>query len=198
MGDINARIDNRDYSVRAVRSFDLSASQLAFNAWPGYIQAFIYVVGVPWLATEALRITFFFKSVPFCFYAIFAVLGTFLMAVGKPVFLGKRMQAAIKRAEDTGELDAPGAQPLSAKELVADAIPENYKPHVIDFLLPLALLISIAIGTFIVWGSPEVRWAFGFALLTAIGLALIKGMSLKNITDGISDGMKGVVMGSTI
>ena len=49
------------------------ASQLAFNAWPGYIQSFIYVGGVSFLATEADRISFFFRSVPFCFYAIFAV-----------------------------------------------------------------------------------------------------------------------------
>ncbi|NQT38273.1 MAG: sodium:proton antiporter, partial [Planctomycetes bacterium] len=45
------------------------ASQLAFNAWPGYIQAFIFVAGVPFLATYADRMWFFFTSVPFCFYA---------------------------------------------------------------------------------------------------------------------------------
>ena len=44
------------------------ASQLAFNAWPGYVQAFIFVGGVSFLATEADRISFFFSSVPFCFY----------------------------------------------------------------------------------------------------------------------------------
>ena len=55
------------------------ASQLAFNAWPSYIQAFIFVAGVPFLATQTDRIQFFFSSVPFCFYAIFAVLGTFLL-----------------------------------------------------------------------------------------------------------------------
>ena len=41
------------------------ASQLAFNAWPGYIQSFIYVAGVSFLATEVDRISFFFRSVPF-------------------------------------------------------------------------------------------------------------------------------------
>ena len=65
------------------------ASQLAFNAWPAYVQAFIYVAGVSFLTTEADRIAFFFKSVPFCFYAIFAVLGTFLVAIEKPLFFGK-------------------------------------------------------------------------------------------------------------
>ncbi|MDE0360902.1 MAG: hypothetical protein OXI74_07000, partial [Rhodospirillaceae bacterium] len=40
------------------------ASQLAFNAWPSYVQAFIFVSGVGFLATEADRIAFFFQSVP--------------------------------------------------------------------------------------------------------------------------------------
>jgi Na+/H+ antiporter NhaC len=174
------------------------ASQLAFNAWPGYVQSFIYVAGVSWLATETDRITFFFKSVPFCFYAIFAVLGTFLMSINKPIFLGARMKSAIERSRLTGELDAPGAQPLSAKELEGGEVPAGYKPHIIDFLLPLITLIGISIGTFIFLGSPKVRWAFGAAVLVAMFLALGKGMRLNDLLDGVNDGLKGVVMGSVI
>lgn len=174
------------------------ASQLAFNAWPGYIQAFIYVGGVSWLATESDRISFFFKSVPFCFYAIFAVLGTFLMSIDKPIFLGKKMKKAIERARTTGELDAPGANPLSAKELEGGEVPEGYTPHIIDFIGPLITLIAIAIGTFIAFGTPEVRWAFGAALLVGMFLAMIKGMSLIHLMEGMIDGLKGVVMGSVI
>ena len=174
------------------------ASQLAFNAWPGYIQSFIFVAGVSWLATESERVTFFFKSVPFCFYAIFAVLGTFLLSIEKPLFLGKKLRAAMNRARETGDLDAPGSQPLSAKELQATNVPQGYKPHVIDFFLPLAILLGLAIGTFIVFGSPKVRWAFGAAVLIAMALALIRGMSLKNLMEGIGDGFKGVVLGSVI
>ena len=65
------------------------ASQIPLNAWPGYIQTFIFVGGVAFLATEADRIKFFISSVPFCFYAILAVLVTFLLSVEKPLFLGK-------------------------------------------------------------------------------------------------------------
>lgn len=174
------------------------ASQLAFNAWPGYIQAFIYVAGVSFLATEADRILFFFKSVPFCFYAIFAVLGTFLLSIEKPIFLGKRMLAAIDRSRSTGGLDHPEANPLSAAELQSPHVPGGYRPNLIDFVLPLVLLIGIAIGTFIAFGSPNVLWAFGIALLVAALLALGKGMALKDLMDGITDGMKGVVGGSVI
>ena len=174
------------------------ASQLAFNAWPGYVQAFIFVSGVGFLATEADRIAFFFQSVPFCFYAIFAVLGTFLLSIEKPIFLGKRLGAAMQRARTTGRLDAEGADPLSTKELQASKVPAGYTPHVLEFFLPLGVLIAIAIGTFVAYGSPNVQWAFGTALLLAAGMALGKGMSLKDLISGFHDGIKGVVLGSVI
>ncbi len=174
------------------------ASQLAFNAWPGYVQAFIFVSGVSFLATESDRIAFFFQSVPFCFYAIFAVLGTFLLSIEKPFFLGTRLREAMNRARTTGQLDAPGAEPLSSKELQASQVPEGYKPHILEFFLPLGTLLGIAIGTFVVFGSPNVQWAFGAALALAAGIALAKGMSLKDVIQGVHDGIKGVVLGSVI
>ena len=174
------------------------ASQLAFNAWPGYVQAFIFVSGVGFLATEADRISFFFQSVPFCFYAIFAVLGTFLLGIEKPLFLGKRLAAAINRSRTTGQLDADEAEPLSAKELQASNVPAGYTPHVLEFFLPLGALIGIAIGTFVVTDSPNVHWAFGAALLLAVGMALAKGMALKELMAGFHDGIRGVVLGSVI
>ena len=174
------------------------ASQLAFNAWPGYVQAFIFVSGVGFLASETDRIAFFFQSVPFCFYAIFAVLGTLLLSVEKPVFLGPRLAAAMTRARTTGQLDAPGADPLSARELQASHVPAGYTPHVIEFFLPLGTLIAIAVGTFLAYGSPNVHWAFGAALLLAAGMALAKGMALKDLLSGFHDGIKGVVLGSVI
>ena len=174
------------------------ASQLAFNAWPGYVQAFIFVAGVPWLATEADRITFFFKSVPFCFYAIFAVTFTFLLSIEKTPFIGSRMRKAIRRSRETGQLDDPDAEPLSAKELHSSHVPEGYVPNSIDFFLPLFLLIGIAIGTFVVTRTPDVRAAFGAALILAMAMALMRGMRLKDLMDGLGDGLKGVVLGSVI
>ena len=174
------------------------ACLLAFNAWPGYVQAFMYVSGVAFLATEIDRVKFFFASVPLSFYAIFAIMGTLLLSFDKAPFLGKQMKEAIKRSRATGELDAPGANPLSAKELETSDIPDQYKPHVIDFFLPLALLIGITIGTFILMGSPKVRWGFGAAFASAALLALFRGMRLTELIEGIGEGLKGVVLGSVI
>ncbi|MDA0986226.1 MAG: sodium:proton antiporter [Bacteroidetes bacterium] len=174
------------------------ACLLAFNAWPGYIQAFLYVSGVSFLATEHDRLRFFFQSAPLSFYAIFAVLGTFLLCIDKAPFLGKRMKAAIKRSRETGELDGPQAKPLSAKELHSSDVPAHYKPHVIDFFLPLVTLIGISIGTFIATGSPQVRWGFGAAVIVAGLLALLRGLNVTELIEGIGEGLKGVVLGSVI
>ena len=122
---------------------------LAFNAWPAYIQALIFVPGVAVLATEADRLAFFFSSVPFSFYAILAVSGTFLLAMDITRFSGAGIRNAAKRARYTGELDAPGAQPLGS-QAQHSTVPPGYQPHVLEFFGPLLLLIGIAVGTFIV------------------------------------------------
>lgn len=174
------------------------ASVLAFNAWPAYIQALIFVPGVAFLSTEADRLSFFFSSIPFSFYGIFAVIGTLLLSLDFMKFSGPGLRKAQKRARETGKLDAPGAAPLSAKELQASNIPEGYNPNVLEFLIPIAVLIGIAVGTFIVGGVPRVNWAFGAALMVSIMIALFKGMSLGNVIEGFGDGLKGVVLASVI
>lgn len=174
------------------------ASLLAFNAWPAYVQALIYVPGVAFLASEADRISFFFKSLPFSFYSIFAVLGTLLLSLGFTRFSGAGIRRAKLRSETSGELDAPGAIPLAARELQTTHTPAGYTPHVLEFLLPIVLIIGTAISTFALTGSPNVHWGFGFALVVAVSIALLKGMELGELMEGLGDGLKGIVVASVI
>ncbi|HAI13888.1 MAG TPA: sodium:proton antiporter [Phycisphaerales bacterium] len=171
---------------------------MAFNAWPAYVQALIYVPGVAVLATETDRLGFFFRSLPLSFYAIFAILSTFLLCIDKPIFIGKQMREAIKRSRETGQLDREDAQPLSSPELRQTHVPEGYTSSLMEFVIPLLVMIVTAIGTFIATGSPQVRWAFAFALLTASVMALVRGMALDDLMEGIATGLKGVVMASVI
>lgn len=174
------------------------ASVLAFNAWPIYVQAFLFVPGVAFLATEADRISFFFSSIPFSFYGILAVLGTLLLSFGVTRFAGPGIRAAHERAKKTGQLDAPGARPMSARELHVSRVPKGYRTHVLEFFIPITLLIGTAVGTFLFLGSPKVNWAFGIALLVSVVVALCKGMRLGDAIEGIGEGLKGVVFGSVI
>ncbi|MBL4900411.1 MAG: sodium:proton antiporter [Colwellia sp.] len=171
---------------------------IAFNAWPAYVQALIFVPGVAFLATEADRLAFFFAAVPFSFYGIIAVMGTLLLSLNITTFSGKRIRDAHVRAATTGELDAPGAKPLSAKKLQTSDVPQGYSAHVLEFILPLLSLIAIAVLTFIFYGIPKINWAFGAALLISTLIAVAKGMSLRHIINGIANGFKGVVLVSVI
>ena len=174
------------------------ASVLAFNAWPIYVQALIFVPGVSFLATESDRIAFFFRSVPLSFYGILAVASTFLLSLGFTRFAGKGIRQASERARTTGQLDAPGVRPMSAEELHVARIPNGYTPHVLEFFGPLLLLLGTAVGTFAVTGSPRVNWAFGLAFIVSVFVALLKGMRLGDVIEGIGDGLKGVVVASVI
>ena len=126
------------------------------------------------------------------------MLGTLLLSLNFDRFAGRGIRAARQRALETGELDAPGASPLSARELQESHVPPGYQPHVLEFVVPLIALIGIAIGTFFVRGSPQVNWAFGIALLIAASSALARGMSLGNLVEGFGDGLKGVVLASVV
>jgi len=171
---------------------------LAFNAWPAYVQALIYVPGVAFLATESDRIDFFFSSIMFSFYAVLAVLGTLLLSFNVMKFSGKPLRDAHQRAATTGQLDAPDAKPMSAKELSESTVPPGYTASAFDFIIPLIVLIVTSISTFVVLGSPKVNWAFGLALLTCAFMALAKGLKLGELVDGINQGLKGVVLASVI
>ncbi len=171
---------------------------IAFNAWPAYVQALIFVPGVTFLATEADRLAFFFSAVPFSFYGIIAVIGTLLLSLNITTFSGKRINNAHVRAATTGELDAPDAKPLSAKKLQVCDVPQGYHAHVLEFILPLLSLITIAVFTFVFYGAPKIHWAFGAALLISTFIALAKGMSLNHLIGGVGNGLKGVVLVSLI
>lgn len=193
-----AKVSHEEMSYIVDSTASPIASILAFNAWPAYVQALIFIPGVSFLATEADRISFFFQSIPFSFYSMFAVMGTLLLSLNVTIFSGKRIRAAKLRAETYGQLDAPDAKPLSAKELQSTDIPKGYKPHVLEFILPLVTLTAIAVGSFVLLGTPKINWAFGAALLLSAVMALSKGMSLDHVVDGFGNGLKGVVFASVI
>jgi len=193
-----AKVSHEEMSYIVDSTASPIALILAFNAWPIYVQALIFVPGVAFLATEADRVAFFFNSIPFSFYAILAVTGTLLLSLNIMIFSGKGLREAHKRAQETGQLDAPNARPLTGNELHLNKVPTGYKPHYLEFVLPLFFLIVIAISTFIWLGSPKVNWAFGGALMLSVIIAFIKGMSLRDLLDGFGLGLKSVVLASVI
>ncbi len=192
------RVSHEELSLIVDSTSSPIAVLLAFNVWPIYVQAFLGVAGVTYLATQSDRVAFFFRSVPLSFYAWFAVLSTLLVALEKHPLLPKKLKLAQERARTTGELNAPDAEPLADEELEEEPVPPGYTPHVSDFVLPLLLLLAVAIGTYVWLESPQVLWAFGAALALSAVLAWLKGMAFKTIIESVLEGQRSVILGSVI
>jgi Na+/H+ antiporter NhaC len=173
------------------------ATVLPFNAWPLYVGGLV-IGTTPLFETEDAAVSFFFRSIPFNFYGIFAVLMTLLFALGWLPWVGAKMKRAIERARTTGQLNAPGATPLAAAELTTMQVPEDYRTGVSDFAVPMLTLLGVAIIPFFLTGTVRIAEAFGLAVLVAIVLALLKGMSLSVAITGFIDGCKGVTVGALI
>lgn len=183
-----------------------AATIIPFNVWPIYIGGLVAGT-IPMFETAEDGIAFFFSSLPFNFYGIFAVIITLLFALELlPWVPGKKMRAAIDRARTSGELDREGAEPLSAEELTDMQIPEDYKPGLIDFFGPIGTLLGVAIipyaytKYYLGLNDPLLMIAEAFVLAVLVGMmvALTKGMELKEVIDGFVDGCKGVTIGAII
>jgi len=181
---------------------DSTASPIAclipFNAWPAYVQSLIFIPGVSYLMTESDRINFYFAALPLSFYAMAAILGTLLLSFDVAPFLGKRFRKAIKRSRTTGQLSRENRQLTFETKTVSSQIQNHYQSHTAEFVVPILALIAVAMGSFFWTGTPQVRWAFGLALLISAITAYIRGMTLQDIVKGIGEGLQGVVMFSLI
>ena len=183
------------------------ASLLPFNVWPIYVGGLVAGT-VPAIGTTEDGIAFFFRAIPFNFYALIAVTFTLLFSLERlRPLVGRRMLAARARARETGELDRPGAEPLAAGELTRLDVPADYRPGLVDFLGPIGTLLGVAIVPFVVTffilgrrADPllPIAEAFVLAVLAGMAIALVKGMPLRDVIDGFVSGCKGVTIGAIV
>lgn len=180
------------------------ATIIPFNVWPFYVSGLV-LGSIPLFQDKTESVNFFFSSIPYNFYALLTVFLTLLFSLEVlPWYPGKKMKAAITRARAGKGLDAPEAKPLAAPELIKQNVPFGYRSSLLDFFIPIGTLLSVVIIPFgysyITGAQPLllVSEAFFCALLSAILLALVKGMTLGDVIDGFLDGCKGVTIGGII
>jgi Na+/H+ antiporter NhaC len=96
---------------------------------------------------------------------------------------------------------------MASDELTVLKVPADYTPSLIDFFGPIGTLLAVAVipfvVTFYVQGNHEspslpIAEAFVLAVLVAIGIALARGMRLRDAIDGFIDGCKGVTIGAVV
>ncbi|MDZ7373569.1 MAG: sodium:proton antiporter [candidate division KSB1 bacterium] len=191
------RVSHEELSYIVDSTASPVATLLPFNVWPIYTGGLIAGT-TPLLADRSVAVAYLFKAIPLNFYSLTAVLFTFLVSLELLPWYGRRLHSALRRARTTGKLDRDGARPLTSEELTAVKIPPGYRPGLEDFALPLGVLLTVAIGPYFVSGTLRIAEAFVLGLVSAIVLALLKGMSLGEVMDGFIDGCKGVTIGALI
>ncbi len=203
------RVSHEELSYIVDSTASPAATLIPFNVWPIYVGGLV-VGTVPFLETMSDSIGFFFRALPFNFYAWFAVVFTLLFSIEKmpflpgrlwgdvPLVVGRRMTCAIRRARDAGQLNRPGSQPLTSDELTVVRVAEGYRSGLIDFFGPMGTLLGVAIlpylYTFFVLRSDQptllIAEAFMLAVLAGLVIALVKGMPLRTAMEAIVDGWR--------
>ncbi len=175
------------------------ATVLPFNAWPIFVGGLVAGT-VTLIPDEATGYSFFLQSLPFNFYAILAVLSTLLLCFEMLPWIPGPMRIARERAKHGAGLDAPDAQPMTVSSEMADQdeIDASYSPTLLDFLLPLLLLIAInVIPVVLGWGS-YVNEAFMAAVLSAMLLARLRGMALETVINAFVSGCRKMTIGAIV
>ena len=181
------------------------ATLIPLNAWPIYIGGLV-ANKIPIITGSAAAYSFYISCIPFNFYALVTVFFTLLFALGWLPWIGKRMRAAQVRARTTGDLDGPHAQPLLVPEHQEDGPHANYQPSLVDFIVPIGMMLAMTILPFVLWklgyvAQENANWinaAFLSAALTAMLVAFCRGMPLSDILDGFSRGCKSMTLGAMI
>ncbi len=175
------------------------ATIIPFNVWPVYVAGLIAIPSMShFIANADEAISWFLGAIKYNFYAWLAVTFTLLFAFDKLPFMGKAMRRARERAKTTGQLDRPGAEPMVSEELTVVKLAPGYQPSLLDFFIPIAVLMGVAIVPYLVVGELFIFEAFGLAVVASMSLSIIRGMRVKHAFDGLIDGIKGVTVGAII
>lgn len=161
------------------------------TGWAAYLSGL--AVGVGCIATQEDGAALFLKAIPFNFYALFAVVFVGLIGSGIVKDFGP-MKKAEQRAMQTGKVLADGAQPLIGKELTGMEVYPGFKPRVfLNFLLPVLMIITTAIGTYIAFKSAKTMEAFLMVVIFMTISMMIQGIPFKVVMDTLMDGIKGAL-----
>ncbi len=175
------------------------ATIIPFNVWPVYVAGLIAVPSMShFIADRDAAIALFLKAIPLNFYGWLAVLFTLLFALDKLPYVGRTMRAARTRATETGQLNAPNAEPMLSKELSERNVPPGYTPSMIDFFVPILVLLSVSIIPYFLYDTLMVFEAFGLAVVSSMLSSVIRGMKVSDVFEGFVDGVKGVTLGAII
>lgn len=163
-----------------------------FSAWGVFITALLVGQGPIEDLAQAARI--YYKSVGLNFYAIFAVVMVALIALGIIPEFGPMKKAEL-RAQNEGKVLSDTASPMMGVELSEiKQAKEIKKPRLfLNFILPVLIIITVAVGTYVFTGSAKTLEAFMSAVFFLGLMLLIQKLTIKDVFDTAVQGIKGVM-----
>ncbi len=161
------------------------------TGWAAYLSGLAVGVGV--IATQEDAMKLFVKAIPFNFYALITVAFVGLISAGIIKDFGP-MKKAEERAINEGKVLRDGAEPLIGKELTEmEAYPGIQQRVFLNFILPVIMIMTIAIGTYIKLKSAKTMEAFLFVMIFMSISMFVQGIPFKEIMHTITEGVKGAV-----
>ncbi|MDP6978855.1 MAG: Na+/H+ antiporter NhaC family protein, partial [Myxococcota bacterium] len=131
-----------------------------------------------------------------------AVLSTLLFAFGKLPVVPGPMREARARARRGDGLDGPDASPMVIDDSLAERVEEqeapDYDPSLLDFLIPLGLLLGINVIPVMLGLGSYVNEAFMASVLSAMVIARLRGLSLSRVLGGFIAGCGKMTIGAII
>jgi len=162
---------------------------IPLSGWAVYIAGLLKGYGPITNVGEGMSV--FIRAIPYNFYGWFAVILTGLIAYNIVPDFGPMKKAEL-RAMNEGKVLRDGAMPLIGEELNQIEPLKGKETSLLFYLfIPVLIIISIAIGTFIFLGSTKILEAF-FAAVMYQTIAMTIGGYFKGVKDGMDLAVKGI------
>jgi len=168
---------------------------IPLNAWGAFVIGLLVIQGVE----NPVRVLI--SSMPFNFYAIFALLIVLIVVVTEKDF--GPMKKAEHRVRAENKLLRDGAEPLISTEVVTMEAKEGIPPRALNMILPVVTMVVMMPVVLLITGKGNLMEGSGSAsVLWAVIAGLVVGavayraqgiMKVKEITDIFMKGVGGLV-----
>ncbi|WP_435334912.1 Na+/H+ antiporter NhaC family protein [Haloarchaeobius sp. TZWWS8] len=165
---------------------------IPISGWAVFIAGLIAEQGnVP---NQTVALDVFVNSIAYNFYGILSIAIAGVIATGIVSDFGPMKQAE-RRARNTGKVMREGADPLVGVEIEEIDPKEGKQANlVLHLVVPIAIILGISIGTFVVLESVKILAAF-MAAVTYLSIVMYaQGYfdDINHLVDISTDGVKGV------
>ena len=162
------------------------------SGWAVYLSGL--TIGTAGIANKEQAMSLFVRAIPYNFYAYLAVVLVGLLAWRLIPHYGP-MRKAEQRTINSGKVLRDGAVPMMGKELTDLEVSSCKRPNILlNFLLPVLLIIGTNVTTFIVSGRAAVLESFMLACVVLGSVMWFQKVdTLRGIMQTSVIGMKGVM-----